>query len=100
MTGGAGRRSGLLLLGLLLTGWALVAAEPSVLLGVVGAALWAMGLARHASAVLRAASARGPAAVRRHGHRRASRSRVLRQLDPDAPGRTRARAPSGLLPAV
>lgn len=99
MTGGAGKRSGLLLLGLLLTGWALVAAEPSVLLGVVGAALWAIGLARHASAVLRATSARGPAAVRRHRHR-ASRSRVLRQLDPDAPGRTRARAPSGLLPAA
>ncbi|WP_433503303.1 DUF6412 domain-containing protein [Pseudonocardia halophobica] len=100
MTGGADRRSGLLLLGLLLTGWALVAAEPSVLLGVVGAALWAIGLVRHASAVLRATSACSPAAARRHRHRRASRSRVLRQLDPDAPGRTRARAPSGLLPAV
>ena len=95
-------RSALLLqlVALLVTGYALTAAEPGVLLGVVGAALWAVGLARHASVVPRAASSRGPATARRQRHRRAARSRVLRQLDPDAPGRTRARAPSGLLPAV
>jgi hypothetical protein len=95
-------RSDLLLqfVALLVTGFALTAAEPGVLVGVVGAALWALGLSRHASAVLRAASSRGPATARRHRHRREADARVPRQLDPDAPGRTRARAPSGLLPAV
>ncbi|MCW0213758.1 MAG: DUF6412 domain-containing protein [Pseudonocardia sp.] len=84
---------------LLLTGYAL-AGEPAAVVGVVGAALWALGLARQASTVLRVSSSRGPSVTRRSGHRRASRSRLLRQLDPDAAGRTRARAPSGLLPAV
>jgi hypothetical protein len=86
---------------LLLTGYVLAAGEPAAVVGVVGAAaLWALGLARRASTVLRVTSSRGAAVTRRSGHRRAARSRLLRQLDPDAAGRTRARAPSGLLPAV
>jgi hypothetical protein len=86
------------LLALVLAGVALTGAEPTVLLGVVGAALVALGMARHTAAVLRAV--RGPATARRHGHDRDAAARVPRQLDPDAPGRTRARAPSGILPAV
>src|SRR4051812_38433726 len=48
-TRGARMRSDLLLqfAALLVTGFALTAAEPGVLLGVVGAALWALGLSRH-----------------------------------------------------
>jgi hypothetical protein len=86
---------------LLLTGYALAAGSPAAVVGVIGAAaLWALGSARHASTVLRVTSSRGPAVTRHSGHRRAARSRLLRQLDPDAAGRTRARAPSGLLPAA
>ena len=81
----------------LLTGFALTAAEPGVLLGVLGAALFAVGLARTAAVV---AVTRPPAPVARHRHHRDPGRRVPRLLDPDAPGRTRARAPSGLLPAV
>ncbi|WP_344411889.1 hypothetical protein, partial [Pseudonocardia ailaonensis] len=85
------------LLALVLAGVALSGAEPNLLLGVVGAALFALGAARHSSAALRAASGRGPATARRHRHRRDAAARVPRQLDPDAPGRTRARAPSGMV---
>lgn len=85
------------LFALVLTGFLLTAAEPSVLVGVVGAALFALGLARVAAPVL---AGRTPAVVVRQRHHRDPGRRVPRLLDPDAPGRTRARAPSGLLPAV
>jgi hypothetical protein len=86
----------LALVALVLTGFALTAAEPTVLVGVVGAALFALGLARVAAPAL---LARPPAVVARHRHHRDPGRRVPRLLDPDAPGRTRARAPSGLHPA-
>jgi hypothetical protein len=93
-----GYRGGLIaLVAVLLTGFALTAAEPSVLVGVVGAALFALGLARAAAPVL---AGRAPAVVARRRHHRDPGRRVPRLLDPDAPGRTRARAPSGLRPAV
>ena len=85
---------------LLLLGYVLVAGEPGVVIGVLGAALWAWGLARHASVVLRAATARGPAVAVRALRQARSRAAVPRQHDPDAAGHIRARAPSGLLPAV
>src|SRR3954463_8367192 len=85
-------RSDLLLqfVALLVTGFALTAAEPGVLVGVVGAALWALGLSRHASAVLRAASSRGPATARRHRHRREADARAPRP-PPPSPGGGRPR---------
>ncbi|MCF7550044.1 DUF6412 domain-containing protein [Pseudonocardia sp. WMMC193] len=85
------------LLALSVAGFALTAAEPSVLVGIVGAALFALGFARVAAPSRLAGP---PAVVARHRHHRDPGRRVPRLLDPDAPGRTRARAPSGPLPAV
>lgn len=85
---------------LLLLGYVLVAGEPGVVIGVLGAALWAWGLARQASVVLRATTAHGPAVAVRALRQARSRGALPRQQDPDAEGHVRARAPSGLLPAV
>ncbi|NMH96027.1 DUF6412 domain-containing protein [Pseudonocardia acidicola] len=87
-------------LALLVLGYVLVAGEPGVVIGVLGAALWAWGMARHACVVLRATTISGPATAVRALRRSLDRAAVPRQQDPDAPGHTRARAPSGLLPAV
>ncbi|MDN5748017.1 MAG: DUF6412 domain-containing protein [Pseudonocardia sp.] len=74
--------------------------EPSSLvLGAVGALLFAWGFTRPVGRASPTAGT-GPAVAAR-GHRRAlARRAVPRQRDPDAPGHTRSRAPSGLLPAV
>ncbi len=85
---------------LLVLGYALVAGEPGVLVGVVGVALCAWNLARHHAAVLRTATGAGPAVAARTLRRSRLRGAVARQQDPDAAGHTRARAPSALLPAV
>jgi hypothetical protein len=85
---------------LLVLGCALVAGEPGVVIGVLGAALWAWGMARHASAVLRIAAAPLHAVTARALRQSRSRCAPPRQEDPDAAGHTRARAPSGPLPAV
>jgi hypothetical protein len=87
-------------LALLVLGYVLVAGEPGVVIGVVGVALLAWGMARHASAVLRATAGSGPATAVRALRRSLDRAPAPRQQDPDAPGHTRPRAPSGPLPAV
>ncbi|MFC4945558.1 DUF6412 domain-containing protein [Pseudonocardia sp. GCM10023141] len=104
----ASRRSGwvfapvaaLLLLGSLLVGVSAAAAEPSLLLGVLGALLCAWGLAAHGVVVLPTTAVYGPAIAARDHHRALARRAVPRQRDPDAAGHTRSRAPSGLFPAV
>jgi hypothetical protein len=92
----------LLLLGTLLVGVvsAATATEPALLIGVLGALLCAWGVARHAADMLPRHAAAGPAAAARQRRRALERQAVPRQRDPDAPGRTRSRAPSGILPAV
>lgn len=85
---------------LLVVGYVLLAGEPGVVIGVLGAALWAWGMARHASAVLRTTSAPLHALVVRALRQARARAAAPRQQDPDAAGHTRARAPSGLVPAV
>ncbi|MFC5993196.1 DUF6412 domain-containing protein [Pseudonocardia hispaniensis] len=87
-------------LALLVLGYVLVAGEPGVLLGVLGAALWAWGLVRHAGVALRTATGAGPAVLVRALRQSRSRVAAPRQQDPDAAGHTRPRAPSGPLPAV
>ncbi|WP_132975670.1 DUF6412 domain-containing protein [Pseudonocardia dioxanivorans] len=85
---------------LLVVGYTLLAGEPGVVIGVLGAALLAWGMARHASAVLRVAAAPLHALVVKALRQARARAAAPRQEDPDAAGHTRARAPSGLLPAV
>lgn len=87
-------------LALLVLGYVLVAGEPGVLIGVVGVALCAWTLACRGVVVLRTATGSGPAVVVRALRRSRLRAAVPRAQDPDAAGHTRARAPSGLLPAV
>ncbi|MGH3521244.1 MAG: DUF6412 domain-containing protein [Mycobacterium sp.] len=87
-------------LALLVLGYALVAGEPGVLIGVVGVALWAWELARLGLAVQRRTTGGGPAAALRALHQSRSRAALPRAQDPDAAGHTRARAPSVLMPAV
>jgi hypothetical protein len=85
---------------LLVLGYALVAGEPGVLIGVVGVALCAWTLARHGLAVLRTTTGAGPAAAMRALRQSRLRAAVPHAQDPDAAGHTRARAPSALFPAV
>lgn len=85
---------------LLVLGYALVAGEPGVLIGVVGVALYAWSLACHGSGVLRTATGAGPAVAARWLRQSRLRGAVARQQDPDAAGHTRARAPSALFPAA
>jgi hypothetical protein len=87
-----------LLLAALLLGTVLLGevVEPALVAGVLGALLcvWAARPAR-AAAVLA-----GPAVAARARRRALARRGTPAQRDPDAAGRTRSRAPSGLLPAV
>jgi hypothetical protein len=77
------------------------AGEPSALLvGAAGLLLCALALARSAAVVLPAAADLGPVVAARDHHRALARRAVPRLRDPDAPGRTRSRAPSVLLPAA
>jgi Family of unknown function (DUF6412) len=87
------RAATLVVLGSLL----LATAEPSLVLGVVAALLvvWALAHSR-----LGLPAEAGPAASARERRRALARRAVPRQRDPDAPGRTRSRAPSGPVPAV
>ncbi|WP_300013768.1 DUF6412 domain-containing protein [Pseudonocardia sp.] len=72
-------------------------AEPSLLIGAVGALLLAWGAARPA---VPPALPAGVAVAAREHRRALARLAAPRQRDPDAPGHTRSRAPSGLLPAA
>lgn len=77
--------------------------EPSVLLAAVAAGVIGAGLLTAVVRCLlrvRPVPSTGPAAAL-HAHLRAlARRGVPRLRDPDAAGRRRSRAPSGLLPAV
>jgi hypothetical protein len=75
-----------------------LADDQSVLVGVVGAALWMLGRARHAVAHVR--TGLGFALVVPGRTPRRTVGAPVRQRDPDAAGRRRARAPGRVLPAV
>lgn len=80
---------------------AVLMSQPSPLLvGALGVLLCAFALARSATVVLPVAGAYGPVVAARDHHRALARRAVPRLRDPDAPGRTRSRAPSVLLPAA
>jgi hypothetical protein len=80
---------------------AVMVSQPSPLLvGALGVLLCAFALARSATVVLPVAGAYGPVVAARDHHRALARRAVPRLRDPDAPGRTRSRAPSVLLPAA
>jgi hypothetical protein len=80
---------------------AAVAAEPSPLvMSAVGVLLCALALAGAAAVVLPASAGLAPVVSARDHHRALARRAVPRLRDPDAPGRTRSRAPSVLVPAA
>lgn len=79
----------------LLLGAAGVTDDPSVLLTLVGAALWALACVHGG----RAAAVRGPAVVV-PGRTRHTMDGASRQHHPDAAGRPRPRAPGSVLPAT
>ncbi len=99
MRGMRAQAAGVVLLGSLLVGAVLLgeAVEPALLVGMLGALLCVWG-ARHVGSG--AGRAVVPAVAARDRRRALARRGVPAQRDPDAPGRTRSRAPSGLLPAV
>lgn len=97
MRGAWAQAAALLLLGSFLVG---AMAEPTLVVGVLGAVLCAIGLAHHTAAVLPAITGAVPAVAARERRRALARRAVPRQRDPDAAGHTRSRAPSGLLPAA
>jgi hypothetical protein len=71
--------------------------EPTLVAGVVGAALicaWGLALT-----VAQSTDAAVPAVVARSHHRALAGRAVPRQRDPDAAGHTRSRAPSDATPA-
>lgn len=96
--------TGLLLLVTVLLGSALAGdallAEPSLLLGALGALLLAWGVVGRADALPLAVAGSGSAIAARDHHRALARRAVPRQRDPDAAGHTRSRAPSELPPAA
>jgi hypothetical protein len=75
-------------------------AEPAVLVGAIGTLVVAWAVAREVAAVLPVLTGTGPVIAARDHHRALARRPVPRHRDPDAPGHTRSRAPSELLPAV
>jgi hypothetical protein len=80
---------------------AVLVSQPSPLLvGALGVLLCAFALARSATIVLPVAGTYGPVVAARDHHRALARRAVPRLRDPDAPGRTRSRAPSVLRPAA
>lgn len=87
-------------LALLVFGYGLVTGEPALLIGVMGVALCAWGLARHGSVALRIVTGTGPSVAIRALRQARLRAVVPRQQDPDAAGHVRARAPSVLFPTV
>ena len=75
-------------------------AEPAVLVGAIGTLVVAWAVACEVAAVLPLLTGTGPVIAARDHHRALARRPVPRHRDPDAPGHTRSRAPSELLPAV
>lgn len=75
-------------------------AEPALLVGALGTLVVAWAVAREVAAVLPVLSGTGPVVAARDHHRALARRPVPRHRDPDAPGHTRSRAPSEILPAA
>jgi hypothetical protein len=75
-------------------------AEPAVLVGAIGTLVVAWAVACEVAAVLPVLTGTGPVVAARDHHRALARRPVPRHRDPDAPGHTRSRAPSELLPAA
>jgi hypothetical protein len=88
------------LVGAVLAVLAGTAAEPALVVGVLGTLVVAWAVAREVAVVLPALTGTGPVVAARDHHRALARRPVPRHRDPDDPGRTRARAPSELLPAA
>jgi Family of unknown function (DUF6412) len=76
------------------------AAEPALLVGALGTLVVAWAIACEVATVLPALSGSGPVIAARDHHRALARRPVPRHRDPDAPGHTRSRAPSEMLPAT
>ena len=76
------------------------AAEPALLVGALGTLVVAWAIAHEVATVLPARSGSGPVVAARDHHRALARRPVPRHRDPDAPGHTRSRAPSEILPAA
>jgi hypothetical protein len=76
------------------------AAEPALLVGALGTLAVAWAVARQVAAVLPVLSGTGPVVAARDHHRALACRPVPRHRDPDAPGHTRSRAPSEILPAA
>jgi len=76
------------------------AGEPAVVVGVLGTLAVAWAVAHEVAAVLPVLTGTGPVVAARDHHRALARRPVPRHRDPDAPGHTRSRAPSELLPAA
>ena len=75
-------------------------AEPAALVGALGTLVVAWAVACEVAAVLPVVTGTGPVVAARDHHRALARRPVPRHRDPDAPGHTRSRAPSELLPAA
>lgn len=75
-------------------------AEPAVLVGAIGTLVVAWAVACEVAAVLPVLTGSGPVVAARDHHRALARRPVPRHRDPDAPGHTRSRAPSELLPVA
>ncbi|GAA5130855.1 DUF6412 domain-containing protein [Pseudonocardia adelaidensis] len=76
------------------------AAEPALLVGALGTLVVAWAVAREVATVLPVLTGTGPVVAARDHHRALARRPVPRHRDPDAPGHTRSRAPSEILPAA
>ena len=79
---------------------ALASQTSPLLVGALGVLLCAFAVARSATVVLPVTAGYGPVVAVRGHHRALARRGFPRLCNPDAPGRTRSRAPSGLLPAA
>lgn len=88
------------LVGAMLAVLAGTTAEPALVVGVLGTLVVAWAVAREVAVVLPGLSGTGPVVAARDHHRGLARRPVPRHRDPDAPGHTRSRAPSELLPAA
>ena len=79
---------------------ALASQTSPLLVGALGVLLCAFAVARSATVVLPVTAGYGPVIAVRDHHRELARRGFPRLRDPAAPGRTRSRAPSGLIPAA
>jgi hypothetical protein len=74
--------------------------QPALVVGVLGTLAVAWAVTRQTAVALPLLTGTGPVVSARDHHRALARRPVPRHRDPDAPGHTRSRAPSELLPAA